>query len=49
MARAYGAFDAAEEGYPRRNTYVIGADGTLEKVLDKVNAKTHPKELLDTL
>ena len=49
MAKAYGAHDPAEEGYPRRHTYVIGADGTLERVIDKVNAKTHPKELLDTL
>jgi peroxiredoxin Q/BCP len=49
VARAYDAFEPDEPDYPRRNTYVIGADGTLEKVLPGVNPKTHPKELLDSL
>lgn len=49
IAKAYGAFNAQQPGYPDRNTYVIGGDGKLEKVLLAVNAKTHPKALLDEL
>lgn len=49
VAKAYGAFDPNEADYPRRNTYVIGPDGKLEQVLEGVNAKTHPKSLLDSL
>lgn len=49
MAKAYGAFDPNEPGYPARNTIVIGADGKVEQVLTGVNAKTHPKALLDSL
>ena len=49
MAKAYGAYDEKEPGYPARNTYVIGADGKIEQALTGVNAKTHPKTLLDSL
>ncbi len=49
VARAYGAYDEKEPGYPSRNTYVIGADGKIEQALTGVNAKTHPKALLDSL
>ncbi|MGE0707255.1 MAG: peroxiredoxin [Planctomycetota bacterium] len=49
IAKAYGAYDPAQPGYPRRNTYVIGGDGKLEQVLEAVNPKTHPRALLDSL
>lgn len=49
LAKALGAYDAAAPGYPRRNTYVIDAQGKLEQVLEGVNPKTHPRALLDTL
>ena len=49
IAKAYGAFSAASPDYPQRNTYVISAEGTLEQVLEAVNAKTHPRSLLDSL
>jgi peroxiredoxin Q/BCP len=49
IAKAYGAFQEQRPDYPDRNTYVIGADGKLEQVLNGVNAKTHPKSLLDAL
>jgi peroxiredoxin len=35
--------------FSRRNTYVIGKDGKIEKVLVDVNPSTHPKKLLDEL
>jgi peroxiredoxin Q/BCP len=49
VAKAYGAWNPAEAEYPHRNTYVIGPTGHLEQVLVEVNAKTHPKSLLDAL
>jgi peroxiredoxin len=49
VARAFGAFDEGKPDYPRRNTYVIGADGTLEQVLDGVNPKTSPRDVFGAL
>lgn len=49
IARAYGAFQTDSPDYPARNTYVIGSDGKLEQVHLGVNAKTHPRALLDSL
>jgi thioredoxin-dependent peroxiredoxin len=49
IAKAYGAFDPNELGYPRRNTYVIGADGKVEQVIEGVKPKFHAQELLAKL
>ncbi len=49
MARAYGAFNESSPDYPNRNTYIVGADGKLEQVLDGVNPKTSPRNILDSL
>ena len=49
IARAYGAWNDGSPDYPHRNTYVIGADGKLEQVLEGVNAKTSPRTILDSL
>jgi peroxiredoxin Q/BCP len=49
VAKKYGAFDPSAPTYPLRNTYVIGVDGKLEKVIDKVQPKFHAKQLLDGL
>ena len=49
IARAYGAFNEGSPDYPNRNTYVIDADGKLEQVLLGVNAKTSPRNILDSL
>jgi peroxiredoxin Q/BCP len=49
VAKAYGAFQDKEPGYPMRNTYVIDAHGKIEQALVKVPARTHPKALLDML
>ena len=49
VAKAYGAFSEGSPGYPSRNTYVIDAEGKLEQVLEGVNPKTSPKDILDSL
>ena len=46
---AYGACAEPTAKYADRITYVIGPDGKVEKVYGKVNAKTHPYELIDAL
>jgi thioredoxin-dependent peroxiredoxin len=46
IAKAYGAYDPKQHDYPRRNTYVIGADGKLEHVIEGVKPKFHAQELL---
>ncbi len=43
---AYGACDDAQATYAKRITYVIGADGRIEQVFGKVDAKGHPAALL---
>jgi peroxiredoxin len=48
-AKAYGAFNEASPGYPSRNTYVIDAEGKLAQVLEGVNPKTSPRNILDSL
>lgn len=49
VAKAYGAYDAGHDGYPSRSTYVIGADGNIEHVVEGVDPQSHPKELLERL
>jgi peroxiredoxin Q/BCP len=49
IARAYGAFNEGSPDYPARNTYVIGVDRKLEHVLEGVNPKTSPRDILDSL
>jgi peroxiredoxin Q/BCP len=49
IAAAYGALDPKSKKYPRRNTIVIGPDGKVEHILEGVDPKTHPKELLERL
>ena len=49
LARAFGAYSEQQPDYAQRNTYVIDADGKVERVFDGVNPKTHPKDLLDSL
>jgi peroxiredoxin Q/BCP len=46
---AYGACDDASAGAPRRISYVIGPDGTVEHAFPKVDAKTHPAAVLALL
>jgi peroxiredoxin Q/BCP len=49
LGMAYGACDDPKAQYAARITYVIGADGKIEKVVDKVDAKSHPFTLLEEL
>ncbi len=46
---AYGACDQKDSDAPRRVSYVIGPDGRIEHVFPKVDAKTHPAEVLALL
>lgn len=46
---AYGVAADAKAGYPKRVTFVIGADGRLEHVIEKVDPRSHPATLLESL
>jgi peroxiredoxin Q/BCP len=46
---AYGACDDPKAGSARRISYVIGPDGRVVKAYPKVNAATHPEEVLKDL
>ena len=45
LAKAYGAFDPAEPGYPRRAAFVIGKDGKILHAWEKVKAAEFPGEV----
>ena len=49
IAVAYGAAPDTKAAYAKRITVVVGADGRVEQVIDKVDAKTHPATLLASL
>jgi peroxiredoxin Q/BCP len=46
---AYGAAADASAGAPARVSYLIGADGTIERAYGKVSAKDHPAAALEDL
>ena len=46
---AYGAADSAGTPFPKRITYVIGPDGRILQAHLKVDPKSHPKAILDSL
>jgi len=48
LSIAYGVADAAA-AYAKRVTLVIGADGKVAQVIDKVDVKTHPAALLASM
>lgn len=49
LGMAYGACEEPKAPYAARITYVIGADGRIERVVDKVDAKSHPSTLLEEI
>ena len=49
MGKAYGAFDPSEPDYPRRITYVVGADGKIAAAWETVKPKFHMNEVLKSL
>jgi peroxiredoxin len=46
---SYGACDDAKSQYAARISYLIGADGKIEKVWGQVDAKSHPNTVLEEL
>jgi len=46
---AYGAADDANAQAPARISYLIGADGKIEKAYGKVKATEHPEKALEEL
>lgn len=46
---AYGAADDASASAPARISYLIGADGKIEKAYGKVKASEHPQRALEEL
>jgi len=45
----YGAADAPNTGTARRITYVIGPDGTIAQAHPKVEPKSHPRAILESI
>ncbi|RMH44808.1 MAG: peroxiredoxin [Deltaproteobacteria bacterium] len=43
---AYGAADAPDAGYAKRISYLIGPDGTIERVYESVDVNAHPAQVL---
>lgn len=46
---AYGAADNESANAPARISYLIGADGKIEKAYGKVKATEHPEKALEEL
>ncbi len=49
IALAYGAVTGSEDQYASRITYVIGEDGNIQEAIEKVDTKTHSKDLCSRL
>lgn len=50
VTKAYGALvQSADGGYSARSTFVIGKDGKIEKVYEKVKPDVHTDEVLEFL
>lgn len=49
VGMAYGVAADAKAAYPKRATFVIGPDGKVEQAIEKVDVKTHPGSLLESL
>jgi len=45
----YGAADSPKAGTAKRITYVIGPDGRIAQAHPKVDPKSHPRAILDSL
>jgi peroxiredoxin len=46
---AYGATDSPDAGNAKRITYVIGPDGKIAQAHPKVDPKSHPRAILDSI
>lgn len=45
-ADAFGVDDPSDPGWPRRVSFLIGADRRIVKVYDPVSPSTHPAQVL---
>ena len=49
IGMAYGAADDPKAGSAKRISYLIGKDGRIKKAWDKVDAASHPAQVLAEL
>lgn len=49
LGLAYGACDDAKAATPKRISVVVGPDGKVKQVYDKVDARAHPAQVLADL
>ena len=49
IGMAYGACENDRDRSAKRISYVIGPDGTIRHAFPKVDARSHPREVLDLL
>ena len=49
LGRAYGAIDPDDPAWPRRVSFLIGADGRIENVYEVTDAAGHPEQVLADL
>jgi thioredoxin-dependent peroxiredoxin len=49
LSVAYGAADSPEAGRARRISYLIGADGKIQKAWAKVDVQSHAGDVLEAL
>jgi peroxiredoxin len=49
IGMTYGAADSPQAVFAKRITYVIGPDGKIAQAYPKVDPKSHPKTILETL
>jgi peroxiredoxin Q/BCP len=46
---AYGACDAPTDGYPRRYTFMIGPDGSIERAIDTQDPAGQAADILESM
>ncbi len=49
LGLAYGACDSPSDQHARRISYIIGPDGSITHAFEKVDASTHPNEVLELI
>jgi peroxiredoxin len=49
VGTAYGACESADDGYPRRYTFVIGPDATIEQAIDTQDPAGQAAKILESM
>jgi peroxiredoxin Q/BCP len=49
VSMTYGAAESADQGYPARISYLLDPDGRVAKAYPKVDAASHPEQVLQDL